>query len=159
MPEVEQFQNDASNVAIQKSLEKEKKPRTQAQIDATKRMLEARKTKQVEQNSLKAKQMEEEEKIKQSYQKKLEDKIVKKAININKKRVTKKEIIEKLVDTDSETDDYDSPTPTPAPVLKPKTEKVRSKPNPVILNAKPKVMTQQPISNKPESKKDHYVFF
>jgi hypothetical protein len=78
-----------------------KKSRTEKQIAATQKTLAAKEMKRKELEELKQireqKKTEEEEKMR----KKVEDKIVKKAINIKKKHVTKKEILERILDESS----------------------------------------------------------
>lgn len=88
-------------------LEKPKKPRTEKQIAATKRMLEARENKgrmQLDERAKREeKQREEEENLKQL----VTEKIVKKAINIKKKRHSKQEIIEKILNSESSSEEED----------------------------------------------------
>jgi hypothetical protein len=126
-----EIQNDANDVIKQ---EKPKKPRTQKQLDATARMLEGRKKKQEEQLKTKEvqyqKQKVEEEKIK--------EKIVKKAINLQKKKRSKIEILE-LIESDDEEEDEPEVAPQIIikPTPKPKIVKQRVEPQEVPPKSSP----------------------
>lgn len=92
----EKIENDEiSNISTdEENIQKSKKQRTPAQIEATKKMRE----KLYAANEQKKKQKEENEKIKR---KELEDKIVNKALSIKKKQIKKERILEEISDDET----------------------------------------------------------
>ena len=110
-------------------IQKAKKPRSQAKIDATQKMLLAKSHKREQDLQIKREQEEKLKAEEERIQKKLEEKIIKKAINIKKKRQTKSELLDLIVEDDDETD---SPSPVKMVLQKEKIiKKVLEKPIPI----------------------------
>jgi hypothetical protein len=91
-------------------IQKPKKPRSQAQIDATQKMLLAKSQKREQDLQIKREQEEKLKAEEERIQKKLEEKIVKKAINIKKKRQTEEELIDLITDFEPELESKPIPT-------------------------------------------------
>lgn len=80
---------------------KVKKPRTDKQIEATKKMNEARKQKALEKKDLQAKQDEELKKEMEGKAEEIKDKIIKKAIAIKKRQIKKEAVLDEIEDDET----------------------------------------------------------
>ena len=84
---------------------KVKKPRTDKQIEATKKMNEARKQKALEKKDLQAKQDEELKKEMEGRAEEIKDKILKKAIAIKKRQIKKEAVLDEIEDDETPIED------------------------------------------------------
>jgi len=80
---------------------KVKKPRTDKQIEATKKMNEARKQKALEKKDIQAKQDEELKKEMEGRAEEIKDKIIKKAIAIKKRQIKKEAVLDEIEDDET----------------------------------------------------------
>jgi hypothetical protein len=80
---------------------KVKKPRTDKQVEATKKMNEARKQKALEKKVIQAKQDEELKKEMEGKAEEIKDKIIKKAIAIKKRQIKKEAVLDEVEDDET----------------------------------------------------------
>jgi len=80
---------------------KVKKPRTEKQIEATKKMNEVRKQKALAKRDLQAKQDEELKKQMEEKADEIKDKIIKKAIAIKKRQIKKEAVLDEIEDDET----------------------------------------------------------
>jgi len=98
-------------------IKKEKKPRTEKQIEATKRMILAKMEKQEE----RLKEKQEREKREHEQVEKLKDKIISKGIKLKDKK-KEKQILELVLNDNDDDDDEPEPEPERKPVLNKETK-------------------------------------
>jgi len=87
--QIDKNENELNEQPTEKIILKPKKERTKAQIEATERMVTVRKQKAEEAKQLKEKLLKEEEDKKNKIKEKLTERIVKNAINLDKKEYQK----------------------------------------------------------------------
>jgi hypothetical protein len=96
-----------------------KKPRTEAQLNATKRMLEAKAQKREEEIKIKAEELLKQKEIENKLKAKLETKILKKAVKLTNKKVNQKAIANEILDDSDDDSEIQKPIkrkPKPEPV-------------------------------------------
>jgi hypothetical protein len=109
---------------------KQKKPRTEAQLNATKRMLEAKAQKREEEIKIKAEELLKQKEIENKLKAKLETKILKKAVKLTNKKVNQKAIANEILD------DSDNDSEIQKPIKK------KAKPEAVVDDKQPAKETQ-----------------
>ena len=147
MEEIQEMEKDE---VVTSTVIKEKKPRSEKQLEAMTKMQEGRKQKQKIQLEEREKRQNEEKEELERLRKIVEEKIVKKAVNIKKKHHTKKEIIS-ILDEDTSTDNDDvleKPRQKPKPKTKQEPvlpiEKPEPKP-PILFPPKATIQPQPPV--------------
>ena len=143
-------------------LEKPKKPRSEAQIAATEKMLSARKTKAEMQLNERANRDEKHREEEARLRELVTERIVKKAINIKKKRQTKQDIIEKVLDSG---DSSEEDTPAVLPVTQAAVRSAvpsalgKSKPAPKQFQSIQKPAPQPVVKPTPLAEPTKLIFF
>ena len=130
--EINQNENQINDTTTEKIILKPKKPRSEKQIENDKKLAELRREKAQKQKEEKEKLLKEEEEKKNKIKEKLTEKIVKKAINLDKKRVSKTKVAKEILtdiesvssDSEPEKEIEEKPKTKPKkePILKPKKE-------------------------------------